>query len=78
MFVGRRIGGDMLNIDVLLSYKNYVIIKDIISGYVWLYSYNKPIAYYDKFKIHILNDFCTTNTNKKHKTIFEKWVEENL
>lgn len=61
-----------MNIDILLSFKNYVLIKDNITGYIWLYSYNKPIAYYDG-KIHIRNDNLTI-TNKRHISVFKEWL----
>ena len=61
-----------MNIDILLSFKNYVLIKDNVTGYIWLYSYNKPIAYYDG-KIHIYNDNLTI-TNKRHISAFKEWL----
>ena len=62
-----------MNIDILLSFKNYVLIKDNVTGYIWLYSYNKPIAYYDG-KIHICNDNLTI-TNKKHIAVFKEFLK---
>ncbi len=61
-----------MNIDILLSFKNYVLIKDNVTGYIWLYSYNKPISYYDG-KIHICNDNLTI-TNKRHISVFKEWL----
>lgn len=61
-----------MNINIILSYKNYVLIKDKVTNFLWLYSYNKPILWYDG-KIHI-TDYCTTETNKKHVSVFKKWL----
>lgn len=65
-----------MNIDILLSFKNYVLIKDNVTGYIWLYSYNKPIAYYDS-KIHICSDNLT-QANKFHVAEFKKFLKEGL
>lgn len=64
-----------MNIKVLLSFKNYVVIKDNITNYIWLYSYNKPIVWYDG-TFHT-TEYLTTETNKKHKKIFENWLTDN-
>ena len=65
-----------MNIDILLSFKNYVLIKDNVTGYIWLYSYNKPIAYYND-KIHICNDNLT-QASKFHVAEFKKFLKEGL
>lgn len=62
-----------MNIDVLCSFKNYVIIKDRTTKYIWLYSYNLPIAYYDD-KINICKDNLTI-TNKKHISVFKEFLK---
>ena len=62
-----------MSIDVLCSFKNYVLIKDRMTGYIWLYSYNKPIAYYDD-KINICKDNLTI-TNKKHISVFKEFLK---
>ena len=62
-----------MNIDVLCSFKNYVIIKDRTTKYIWLYSYNLPIAYYDG-KINICKDNLTI-TNKKHISVFKEFLK---
>ena len=62
-----------MNIDVLCSFKNYVLIKDRITGYIWLYSYNLPISYYDD-KINICKDNLTV-TNKKHISVFKEFLK---
>ena len=62
-----------MNIDILLSFKNYVLIKDNVTGYIWLYSYNKPIAYYDS-KIHICSDNLK-QASKFHVAEFKKYLK---
>ena len=65
-----------MNITMLCSFKNYVLLRDNITGYIWLYSYNKPIAYYDS-KIHICSDNLT-QANKFHVAEFKKYLKEGL
>ncbi len=36
-----------MNIDIIYSSKNYTIIRDNMTRYIWLYSYGKPIVYYN-------------------------------
>lgn len=62
-----------MNIDVLCSFKNYVLIKDKITNYIWLYSYNLPIVYYDG-KINIVKENLTV-TNKKHIAVFKDFLK---
>ena len=62
-----------MNITMLCSFKNYVLLRDNITGYIWLYSYNKPIAYYDG-KINICKDNLTV-TNKKHISVFKEFLK---
>ena len=62
-----------MSIDVLCSFKNYVLIQDHITDYIWLYSYNKPIAYYDG-KINICKENLTV-TNKKHISVFKEFLK---
>ncbi len=63
-----------MHIEILLSFKNYVLVKDTVTGWIWLYSYNKPIAYCscDKF-LHICKDNLTI-TNKRHISVFKEWL----
>ena len=61
-----------LNIDILWSYKNNVLIKDLQTDYLWLYSYNKPIVWYDG-KIHICKDNLT-QSNQFHIAEFKKFL----
>ena len=65
-----------MNITMLCSFKNYVLLRDNITGYIWLYSYNKPIAYYDS-TIHICNDNLT-QASKFHVAEFKKYLKEGL
>lgn len=62
-----------MSIDVLCSFKNFVLIKDRTTKYIWLYSYNLPIAYYDD-KINICKDNLTI-TNKKHISVFKEFLK---
>ena len=62
-----------MNITMLCSFKNYVLLRDNITGYIWLYSYNKPIAYYDG-KINIYKENLTV-TNKKHISVFKDFLK---
>ena len=62
-----------MSIDILCSFKNYVLIKDRITDYIWLYSYNKPIAYFDD-KIHICSDNLT-QASKFHVAEFKKYLK---
>ena len=63
----------MNNITVLLTLKNNVLIRDDITNYIWLYSYNLPIAYYDG-KLHICNDNLT-QSSKFHISEFKKFLD---
>ena len=65
-----------MNITMLCSFKNYVLLRDNITGYIWLYSYNKPIAYYES-KIHICSDNLT-KASKFHVAEFKKFLKESL
>ena len=62
-----------MSIDVLCSFKNFVLIKDRTTKYIWLYSYNLPIAYYNG-KINICKDNLTI-TNKKHISVFKDFLK---
>ena len=65
-----------MNITMLCSFKNYVLLRDNITRYIWLYSYNNPLCYYDG-KIHICKDNLT-QTNKKHISVFKDFLENML
>lgn len=59
-----------MNIDIIYDSRNFTIIKDNQTSYVWLYSNQQPVAYMSDDKIYI-----TKNINEKQKThigIFRK------
>lgn len=64
----------MNNITVLLTLKNNVLIRDDITGYIWLYSYNEPVAYYNG-KVHVIEDNLTQAT-KFHIAEFKKFFKK--
>ena len=57
-----------MHIEVLYSDKNDVLIKDLATEYLWVYSYNKPLLWYDG-KVHLCKDNLT-QTNKLHMKVF--------
>ena len=65
----------MMNIKVLVQLKNYTLIKDNITGYVWLYSYKKPIAWYDCDGLHISNNKDMSNMSKMHIATFKDYIK---
>ena len=62
-----------MNIKVLVQLKEYTLIKDTITGYVWLYSYKKPIAWYDDDGLHISNK-TMSNMSKMHIATFKDYI----
>ena len=65
-----------MNIKILCSFKNYVVLKDLTTKYYWLYSYNEPLCYFDDDKrIHIVKDDLTI-TNMKHMKIFSDFIKD--
>jgi hypothetical protein len=64
----------MLDIKIIYDSRNYTIIKDLKTDYVWLYSFQKPIAYYNKNKIRISNSDLT-QTDKFHLKNFKKVLD---
>lgn len=62
------------HIQILFDSKNNVILKDTMTNIFWLYSFQKPIAYYDG-KIHIYN-YNLTQTNKRHISNFKEYLEK--
>ena len=42
---------DYPKFELVMSYKNHAVIKDLTSDYVWMYSKDKAIAYYDGHNI---------------------------
>ena len=65
-----------MHIEVLYSDKNDVLIKDLTTEYLWVYSYNKPLLWYDS-KIHLCKDNLT-QTNKLHMKVFLEFVKNVL
>ena len=63
----------MDNVSVIMSYKNCVVLSDDITGYVWLYSYKKPIAYYHDGKFDIAKG-TLSNISKMHLQTFRKII----
>ena len=62
-----------MNIKVLVQLKEYTLIKDTITSYVWLYSYQKPIAWYDDDGLHISNK-TMSNMSKMHIATFKDYI----
>ena len=65
-----------MHIEVLYSDKNDVLIKDLTTEYLWVYSYNKPLLWYDG-KMHLCKDNLT-QTNKLHMKVFLEFVQNVL
>lgn len=65
-----------MHIEVLYSDKNDVLIKDLTTEYLWVYSYNKPLLWYDG-KVHLCKDNLT-QTNKLHMKVFLEFVKNVL
>ena len=65
-----------MHIEVLYSDKNDVLIKDLATEYLWVYSYNKPLLWYYG-KVHICKDNLT-QTNKLHIKIFLEFIKNVL
>ena len=66
-----------MDIKILISHKNFVVLKDTITGIYWAYSYNLPIVFYDG-KLHIYKDNLHTYASNMHKGLFEKFLKEIL
>ena len=66
----------MVDITLIYDSRNYTIIQDNI-GLKWLYSSQKPIAYYDdKIKQFRLGKNLT-DKNKSHIGVFKKMIKNN-
>lgn len=65
-----------MNIEILYDSRNYTIIKDNLTNFIWLYSYQKPIAYFDvnRFKVHFGDRINWTQTNKFHFANWKKFL----
>ena len=62
-----------MNIKVLVQLKEYTLIKDNLTGYVWLYSYKKPIAWWDDKGLHVSNK-TMSNMSKMHIATFKDYI----
>lgn len=65
----------MIGISILFDSVNFTIIKDNQTGYIWLYSHKKPIAYYDKEKVMICKG--VDDKGKNHISVFKKKLKNN-
>lgn len=63
------------NINILYDSRNYTILKH--NSFIYCYSYQNVVAYYDYVKVHSRVDNLT-QTNKKHIDLFKKFISENL
>ena len=64
-----------MNIDILYDSRNYTIIRDNLTKWVWLYSYQQPIAFLDdNKKIHFSGISNWTQTNKMHFASWKKFL----
>jgi len=63
-----------MNINVIFSGKNFVIIKDLVTGYYHVYSYNKPIAIWDG-KLNMSESNIITQCNKYHLNVFKEFID---
>lgn len=64
-----------MNIDIIYSSKNYTIIRDNMTRYIWLYSYGKPIVYYNGILHFNSNNGNMTQSTKNHFTFFKKLLD---
>lgn len=64
-------------IKILISNKNFVVLRDNQTGYYWAYSYNLPIVYYDG-KMHIYKENLKTYASNMHMGLFEKFLDTIL
>lgn len=63
-----------MNIKVLVQLKEYTLIKDTITGYVWLYSYKKPIAWYDDKGLHTPRIDTLSRMSQMHIATFKDYI----
>ena len=66
----------MLDIAILYDSRNYTIIQDNI-GLKWLYSCQKPIAYYDSKIKQFRMDKGLTDKERVHFGVFKKMIKNN-
>ena len=65
-----------MHINIIYDSRNYTIILDEITNYVWLYSFQKPICYFDlnQNRLNIVGKI-ETQTNKFHLRNFRKFLK---
>ena len=61
------------NIDILYDSRNYTILKH--NSFIYCYSYQNVVAYYDGETVHSRPCEELTQTNKKHINLFKKLIE---
>ena len=64
-----------MNITLIYDSRNFTIIRDDITKYIWLYSHQKPIAYYDNGKVYICKNL--DNRHLTHVGVFKKKLKNN-
>ena len=65
----------MNKITILYDSVNFSIIKDNITGYIWLYSDRKPIAYFDCIGRKLMR-YDKTGRESSHIGVFKKKLKE--
>ena len=66
----------MLDMTIIYDSRNYTIIKDNI-GLYWLYSCQKPVAYYDGKMKQFRMDKGLTDKERVHFGVFKKMIKNN-
>ena len=64
----------MPNITIIYDSRNYTILKDDIGSY-WLYSSQKPIAYYDGKIKQFRIDKCLNDRERVHFGVFKRMIK---
>ena len=67
-----------MNIKIIYDSRNYTIIRDNVTNYIWLYSYREPIAYFDGLFHFANNDNILTRGDKFHFSNFKKFFENSI
>jgi hypothetical protein len=63
-----------MKIKVLAQLKNYTLIKDELTGIIWLYSYGEPIANFENGKLYVRENL--TNMSSMHFSWFKKFIDK--
>ena len=66
----------MIDITILYDSRNYTIIQDNI-GLKWLYSSQKPIAYYDSKINQFLIDKGLNDKERVHLGVFKRMIKNS-